>query len=263
MRARTARLIVVSALAAAFVAAEAASFAPRADAAHHLIRIRQVFDGGGVSQEFAVLQLTSPNENFLVGATVTFYSDGAMSNAQQFNTMPANGESQRTVLAAGENAQTAFGVTSDLDMSNADVLVPEGGAVCLSSGTFPDVDCVEWGTGTPDTLPSNPGPPEPAIPMNNMIQRSIANGCPTLHELGDDTNNSDADFFPVPIDLMTFDPRNNAAPIMETGCAPPSLTTPTFPSAGTPGKKTRARICKKKPSKNAAVTKKKCKRKKK
>ena len=46
------------------------AMAPSANAAHHLIRIRQVYAGGNTPTEFVVLQLTSAGENqFTFGTT--------------------------------------------------------------------------------------------------------------------------------------------------------------------------------------------------
>jgi hypothetical protein len=245
------RLAATGALALALLGAEAIALAPRADAAHHLVRIRQVFPGFPAtgSEDFAVLQLTAPNENLLTGATVTFYSAGATISSMNFMSNPGNGANQMTVLAATQAAETAFGVTADLDMPNVDTLVNSGGAVCLSSLTFPNVDCVEWGMrvgGPPLTSPA--GTPEPVIPADNLIERSITTGCATLHEPGDDTNQSANDFFPVPISTVSFDPRSSSSPITETGCAvPPPGVVPSTPAAAPqPGKKKKRKKRKKK-----------------
>ena len=70
-----------------------------------------------------------------------------------------------------------------------------GGAVC-----FDTVDCVSWGgafTGAAN-LPDKTTPNGSVLPATYSLQRSIAPGCPTLLEAGDDTNNAQTDFAPGP-----------------------------------------------------------------
>jgi len=59
------------------------------------------------------------------------------------------------------------------------------------------------------------------------LERSIAPGCPTLLEAGDDTDNSSADFT-----LAAPSPRNNATTPTETACAGPQSPA-TAPAAAT------------------------------
>ncbi len=221
---RIARWIAAGAAALGFLAADLIALAPRADAAHHLVRIRQVFAGfstsGNASAEFAVLQLTSAGENQLTGATVKFYGPALLENSGTFTGAVGSGANQQAILVATTATESSFGVQADLELPTADTLTNGAGAVCIYSGLFPDVDCVEWGTGEVDTLPSATEPLEPVIPGNNMIERTIVRGCQTALDAADDTNDSAADFFPVgPIDNMTFNPRNSGNAIPETECA--------------------------------------------
>ena len=58
---------------------------------------------------------------------------------------------------------------------------------------FGVVDCVSWGAFSgPPTLPA--GEPAPALSSGQSLTRSIARGCATLLEAGDDTDDSAADF---------------------------------------------------------------------
>jgi hypothetical protein len=196
-------------------------------AAHHLVRIKQVFPGpsggaGADTQEFVVLQLTGLGENQLatVGpASVKLFNATTQSNSATFTSNPLVGTNQATVLVATANAEALFNVVADLQLSSVNGMDPAGGAACLDSPmAFGVVDCVEWGTGTSAPLPIGTGIAEAAIPPDNMLNRSIAAGCPTFFETADDTNDSAADFAPVPIVAGSFTPRNNAAPITEVAC---------------------------------------------
>ena len=142
-------------------------------------------------------------------------------------------------MVATPDAETAFNVQADFEMDDSNFLEDDDGAVCFQSlyGLFGTVDCVGWGTGTASSNPpSGMGTLEAAIPAGNMLERSIAANCSTFFETGDDTNQSAADFAPVPIVAGTFLPRNNAAAITETTCGSPpppggGSTTPVTPPA--------------------------------
>jgi hypothetical protein len=197
-----------------------ASVAP---AAHHLVRIREVFPGStlkGANAEYIELQLTAAGENQFTAfgtTTVRFYDNaGAPTNSQTFAMDPPNPQNQRSVLVATPTAQTAFGVTPDLTFSaDTNSLNPLGGAACWDSQFFGPLDCVSWGNFTGSPI-SPTGTAASAITDESSLTRSIAAGCPTLFELGDDTNNSATDFANA-----TPTPRNNAATPDEVGC--PSL----------------------------------------
>jgi hypothetical protein len=71
------------------------------------------------------------------------------------------------------------------------------------------------------------------------LRRSIAAGCPTALEPGDDTDNSAADFA-----VTTPNPRPNSVTPMETACAPVVPGNPTQPNPPSSAKKKKK--CKKK-----------------
>ena len=75
------------------------------------------------------------------------------------------------------------------------------------------------------SLPGVTPPASPSgIPNTQSIRRSLAPGCATLLEAGDDTNNSAADFAPgAPT------PRANTTAATETECVPPAVITPSTP----------------------------------
>ena len=198
---------------------------PAAEAAHHLVRIKQVYPGAGTATEFIVLQLGGNGENqftFGGGSELRFYDSAGQAGSEAFVADPTNGQSQRTVLAATPDAETAFSVNADLEMDDSNFLEDNNGAVCFQSVAFGTVDCVGWGGGTASSNPpSGMGMLEAAIPAGNMLDRSIAANCATLFELGDDTDDSAANFGPAAITPGVFVPRNNAAAIEETSCSPP------------------------------------------
>ena len=117
------------------------------------------------------------------------------------------------------------------------LLSPAGGAVCWEA-----LDCVSWGNFS-GTLPSSGRPPaRPAgIPDGMALRRTIAAGCATLLEAGDDTHNSAADF-----DAVFPGPRPNSVPPTEHACGGrrrrggggPGKRAPRRPSGASPPKKT-------------------------
>ncbi len=163
-----------------------------------------------------MLQLTAPFENrFTLGAgsEMRFYDESGLTGSEPFVADPANGQSQRTVLVATPDAELGFSVQADLEMDDSDLIDDEDGAVCFFSNYFgsANVDCVAWG----DALPAGPtavGTPEAAIPAGNMIERSIAANCSTFFETGDDTNQSAADFAPVPVPTTPAPSPRGATP---------------------------------------------------
>ena len=205
-----------------------------ASAAHHLVRISEVFPGTltAPTAEAVELQLLADGENQVAGAASVRLLDheANQKNFGTFTANPPNGESQRTMLAATPAFQTATGLVPDLELPpSIDALDPTAGSVCFTSTAFAGggIDCVTWGTGFPPPLVSPVGTQAPAIPDGQSLTRTKARGCPTMLDLPDDTNNSIADFFPSPPTL-----RNNAGPIVEAACGggggsdtdPPSTT---------------------------------------
>lgn len=188
-----------------------------APAAHHLVKVREVFPGtaAGPAAEFVELQLPAAGENLVaVQASVDLYSaTGMQTNTATFAANPPNGQSQRTMLAATAEASSMFGVTPDLTLPSGDGLAPGGGAACFDSTTFGPLDCVAWGSSSAPS-PSPSGTPAASIPDGSSLTRSIAPGCATLLETGDDSNDSAADFA-----LTAPTPQNNSATPSETACS--------------------------------------------
>jgi hypothetical protein len=256
-----------------------AALAPNASAAHHFVRVREVFAGpaANANSEFVELQLTVAFENQLFNQTsIRFFGPTGVEGAPAaFSADPTNGQNQRTVLVASAAAQTQFGVTADLPFADSNRLDPAGGAVCFNSAFFaatpptgPGIDCVSWGNFTGGAmLPTNAnaaaGTPEPGtIPDGSSIDRIITANDPAFFEPNDDTNNSTNDFAQDPAPS----PCPNSAPATGGACdpggvAPPPLGGGSTPQVTpTPAKKKKK--CKKKAKKGVASAK-KCKRKKK
>jgi hypothetical protein len=185
-----------------------------APAAHHLVKVREVFPGTAVAPaaEFVELQLPAAGENLVAGqASVDLYNAaGVQTSTASFLSNPPNGQSQRTMLAASAEASSMFGVTADLTLPPG--LEPGGGAACFDSTIFGPLDCVRWGSSSAPS-PSPSGAPAAAISDGSSLTRSIAPGCATLLETGDDSNDSAADF-----GLTAPTPRNNSATPSETSC---------------------------------------------
>jgi hypothetical protein len=183
----------------AFVIAAAAmllSLAPVAQADHHFVKITEVFPGtiAQPGAEFVELQMYSTGQNnFAPGASLTFYN-GAGGTASNMDLLDvASGADQRTMLAGTATMESMFTVAADREYVG-DNMSNSGGGVCLVSDLFPSpIDCVAWGTATV----SGAGTSEPAIPDGSSLGRSIAAGCNTLLEPGDDTGSSLDDFAPA------------------------------------------------------------------
>jgi hypothetical protein len=186
-----------------------------ATAAHHLVKVREVFPGtmANPAAEFVELQLPAAGENLVAGqASVELYNaGGTQTSTATFLANPPNGQSQRTMLAATPAASSLFGVTPDLPLPATDALGPAGSA-CFDSSTFGPLDCVTWGSSSPPSA-SPSGSPAASIPDGSSLTRSIARGCATLLETSDDTNDSAADFT-----VTSPSPRNNATAPTETAC---------------------------------------------
>jgi hypothetical protein len=263
MSARTARLAVIS----AGVLGILLTSAPPALADHHLMSIREWYPGTAATAQdaFLELQMYAPGQNQTNGQDVHVYGPGADATPDEFTTsaMPVsipvlNPENQRTVLlGANTNGPANRDYTENLD--DAPGLDPLGGAICfVSNSGFGTIDCVEWGTGNNTINAGTPVLPG-GIPDGQSITRTIAPNCPTLLELGDDTNNSAADF-----SQTAPTPRGNTDPITETACVPPTVFippgNPTSPI--NPAGHVRKRKCKKKQKTAAAAKRRKCKKKK-
>ncbi len=158
---------------------------------------------------------------------------GSLLGSALFTANVPNGDTQRTILI-GDTATTG---NPDLVYDQLhDALFPgttTGGAVCFADASPPD--CVSWGNFTgAGALPGATGLPEApgGIPAGSSISRSIARGCATLLEPGDDTDDSSVDF-----SVTSLTPRNNTVAPTETACTgggndndPPQTTITKEPS---------------------------------
>jgi hypothetical protein len=189
------------------------ALAPAASADFHLIQIREVYTGSDPvlnDDAFIELQMYSPGQTQLAMHPIRVYdADGGLP-VTTFNLQntAANGENQRSYLVGDDEVvPTPDFVNQQLGtaLGNLDA----GGAVC-----FDAIDCVSWGNfaGAGPTSPT--GTPAPAMPPGQSLTRSIAPGCPTLLEAGDDTDDSATDFALT----ATRTPRNNATAPTETAC---------------------------------------------
>jgi hypothetical protein len=246
-----------------------AGVASTASATFHLIKVREVRPGTAAAPDsgYVELQMYFSFQRFVSNGQLRIYNaNGTTASTFQPPSDVANGESQRTVLIADSAFGTAFpSVTPDFTDSSLN-LSAAAGAVCWPVNSSP-IDCASWGAFTGNaSLPSSAGSPVQgtgtagAIADGKAVIRSIAPGCPTLLEAGDDTNNSATDFSQV-----NPNPRPNSSAIVETACGgtvmpPPSYPATSYPTTGYPKKKK----CKKhkKPS-GAYSAKKKCKKKRK
>ena len=198
----------VAALAATLVL----GIAPPAWATFHLISVREVFPGSGSSPQaqYVELQMYAGGQDHVQGHTLTFYDkSGGSSGSATFGGDVGAGATQSTILAASTAAESQFGVLADVSMPGTS-LDPAGGAVCWEA-----LDCVAWGSFKGSVLGPVGSPADPGgIPDGMALQRTIAPGCPTLLEAGDDSNDSATDFFDA-----APAPRPNSVPPSERACA--------------------------------------------
>ena len=173
--------------------------APPASATFHEVMIREVYPGSSAKpdSEYVELQMWSPGQNLVGGhSTSLFDASGKPVDSATFAGDVPGGASQSTLLAATPVAVSEFGVFADVGLP-AGALDPAGGAVCWES-----LDCVAWGnfSGSVNAPVGQPAAPA-GVPDGMALRRTIAPGCPTLLEPGDDHDNSAADFssaFPSP-----------------------------------------------------------------
>jgi hypothetical protein len=248
--------------------------ASSASASFHLMKIREVSAGTGpADSSYAEIQMYAPGQEFLhFGAQVVVCNATCSGPPVPFGSFTdvMNGASQSTVVFGDSGLGSGskdFDV--DLDLNN----VAAGGALCyLSEPGFSD--CVSWGNFTGNLMGiagTTAGTPAPALTPGMALQRSIAAGCSSALEAGDDTNNSAADFA-----LTTPNPRQNSVAPTEMTCGTSTLPTgnPTQPSGSGAKKKKKCKKRKKSsgsgnpgtaPGNNtpAYAAKKKCKKKRK
>lgn len=207
-RAGPAILACAAALAASLAAA------PPAAATFHLIKIREVYPGSAANPEaeYVELQMYASGQELVAGHALDFFNAaGAQVAAATFGADVASGANQSTLVAASPAAESQFGIGADTGMPG-DSLDPGGGAVCWES-----LDCVAWGSFHGSPLSPTGSPADPAgIPDGTALRRTIAPGCPTLLEAGDDSDNSAADFADV-----FPSPRPNSVAPSEHPCSAP------------------------------------------
>jgi Ca2+-binding RTX toxin-like protein len=191
----------------------AIGFTSVASADHHLVRVREVHNGTGGTDDYVMLQLMADNEGLLMGHYVSFRSaNGQIQGDHIIGVNAANAQSQRTLLIGNS------GVPGSDDVGVGDQSVGPDGAVCYeeSNAGMGGIDCVTWGafTGSMTPVSSPAGSPAPAIGAGQSLVRTISRGCSTLLDAPDDTDNSAADFA-----IGTPIGRNNAATPTERPCA--------------------------------------------
>ena len=163
----------------------------------------------GPNTAYLELQMYAPGQNLVNGHAVTFYTaTGSLLASFALTSNVTNGDNQRTILIGDTATAGAPDFTYD-QLSDAIQTYGPGGAACWDT-----IDCVSWGNFTgAASLPSPPGAPATAIADGSALVRSIAPGCATLLEAGDDTNTSSADFA-----LAAPSPRNNSVTPTEKAC---------------------------------------------
>jgi hypothetical protein len=237
--------------------------ASSASATFHFMKVREISPGtDGLDSSYIEVQMYAGFQNFLsngAGLVICNNNCSSMTTYSSFTDV-GNGNNQDTVLFGDTGVASG---TKDFDVGlNLDT-IKAGGAVCYTSEPGYH-DCVSWGnfsanstlTGAYGSV-ADPGTPAPALTSGMALRRSIAPGCPTLLEAGDDTNNSATDFQSV-----TPNPRSNSVTPTETPCTtagggPTGYPTPAPMSPGAKKK------CKKhKKNTGAYAAKKKCKKRK-
>lgn len=204
-----------------------------ATASFHLIKITEV--GNANPADSVELQMYAPGQNFVAGHYIRIYDGtGAVQSTFRFPASVAQGGNQRTILV-GRDEAVSWPV--EPDFTTPDVAIGSSGAACyLDTLLLPPIDCVSFGTftNTPSLPTGTAAPAIPAGPGASTLQRSIAAGCPTFLEPGDDTDDSAADF-----DLAAPTPRNNSTAPAERICdrSPPETTI-----TGQPRKRSKRRL---------------------
>ena len=193
--------------------------AQSAQATFHEVLIRELYPGSAAAPQsgFLELQMYSPEQNLVKNHSITLYDAGG-SAIETFvfpGDLPGIGLDQQTMLVGDSGVQEAFGVTPDL--VDAGFNVPAaGGAACWDG-----LDCVAWGDFSGQTAPVSGIPVDPAgIPDGKAIERRITGGtCSNRLEPGDDTNDSDSDFFDA-----DPTPQSYATVPTPPACTPPPPT---------------------------------------
>jgi hypothetical protein len=214
--------------------------AQTAAASFHLMFVREVYPGGSDNGSYIELQMWTSGQNFVEGHhLISYNASGGVQENYQFPT-PANifnGATQSTILVADSEYATVFPGKPGPDKTDANFnLDPAGGAVCWAEASPPD--CVSWGAFTGNAMLPAPGAGNPASPSGvsagKALWRSIASGCATMLESGDDHDDSATDF-----SEQTPLPRNNSTTPTETECA--GLPNTVIDTASVPAAPTRTK----------------------
>lgn len=204
-----------------------AIWAPAASATFHLMQIREVYPGSVADpgSEYVELQMWAEGQNHVGGHILRSYNaTGTITGTDTFPADVAHGANQSTMVLATPEAESQFGFLADAPLAPSGQLDPSGGAVC-----WENLDCVSWGSFS-GSLPSPAGSPAApsGIPDGMALRRSIAPGCPTLLEPGDDHDNSATDF-----SVVFPGPRPNSAPPSEHECSA-GVVAPSQPGGAPP-----------------------------
>jgi hypothetical protein len=200
-----------------------AATASSASASFHFMKVREVYPGSVSDSGYVELQMWAAGQNLVnLGQLRVYNANGSTASTFQPASKVGNPENNRTILIADSAFGTAFpGITPDFTDSSLN-LSPAAGAVCWPVNASP-IDCVSWGAFTGNASLPAPAAGSPlqgsgtsgAVGGGKAIIRSIAPGCSTFLEDGDDTNNSATNFSET-----TPNPRPNSAPVVEMPCSP-------------------------------------------
>jgi hypothetical protein len=172
------------------------------------MKVREIFPGTPVTPDsaFVELQMHTSGQTVVAGHEITTYNAAGTEHSFLMTSAVPNGQSQRTILIG----DTGVAGADFTDPGLGGTFPAAGGAACFPDASPPD--CVAWGSFS-GSLPGQTGKPAQAIPAGQSLTRSIARGCATLLEPGDDTDDSAADF-----EATTPSPRPNSTPPTETAC---------------------------------------------
>ncbi len=194
--------------------------APAVHADEGSVRIREIFNDNvaATHSDFVELQMAAAGQQPAAGSGIRVYGgNGTVGPGYAFAPgIPVLGDNQRLLLGWFDNPNV------DITFNTFNLPAVAAGAACYSSalGTVNEtpIDCVAWGGATFTGEPAVPtaGAPAVALNANNSLNRSITPNCPTRLEVGDDSNNSAADF-----SLAPPGPQNSASPPTEASCDPP------------------------------------------
>jgi hypothetical protein len=228
-------LLASTALAIGLIAATSAT------ASYHEMKIREVSAGTGpADSSYAEVQMYAPLQQYLSLGAQMVVCDATCGSPATFGSFAnvGSGANQATVVF-GDSGQASKDFTVNLNLGD----IASGGAVCyLSEPGFSD--CVSWGNFSDNTTllanyGTTAGTPAPALTIGMALRRSIAAGCATALEPGDDTDNSAADF-----SVTTPSPRPNSVPPTETTCGTVAPSGGQQPG-GSGAKKKKKKKCKK------------------